>query len=286
MKSFKLEKSWRSSGTGNTTFNATGNFSVPFGKSVIGITGRGGTGTAAGSSPGNPNPPNATNYNPYVPGFTNPPSGNTVLVAGTAGNYVPPSGNTVLVAGTSEYTNSPNPTYYNPYVPAYTNPGSYGPPQFIPGYTDPNYGYAYSGFYIIGDYYPGNYVGASGGNVLVAGNPGNYVAATPTYYNPYVPGYTNSPNATYYNPYVAGNYVSPSGGNVAVAGNATPPNPTTYNPATPGTSTTVLGVYFPGGASSTASVIPLTTVNADAYTWPSSYSVTVPSGGYITIQVL
>ena len=269
MKSFKLEKSWRSSGTGNTTFNATGNFSVPFGKSVISITGRGGTGTAAGSSPGNSNPPNTTYYNPYVAGYTNPPSGGNVLVAGTAGNYVPPSGGNVLVAGTAAYDNPPTPGNLVPGAPAYNNPGSYGPPIFIPGNYDPNSGYSYSGFYIIGPYYPGNHVDATP-PYYNAPTPGNHVPANPTYYNPYVAGYTNPP----------------SGGNVLVAGNPGYTNPSTPIPATTGSSTTVLGVYFPGGVGGAASEIPLTTVNADAYTWPSSYSVTVPSGGYITIQVL
>ena len=61
--SFGLARTWRASGTGTQTFNAAGNYSIPYGRYQITVTGRGGTGTAA--IPGNPN------YNPYVPGNPN-----------------------------------------------------------------------------------------------------------------------------------------------------------------------------------------------------------------------
>jgi len=60
---FTLEKTWRASGVGTTNFNAPGNFTIPYGRNVINVSGAGGTGTAA--VPGN------LNYNPIVPGNLN-----------------------------------------------------------------------------------------------------------------------------------------------------------------------------------------------------------------------
>jgi hypothetical protein len=264
MKSFNLEKSWRSSGTGNTTFNATGNFTVPFGKSVIGITGRGGTGNPGSYSPGGTNSPFYLAGNPGNPnpGGSNPPNAGSF----TAGFSNPP--------GEGTYT-AGDPPGLGAYTPGNPNPGGSNPGEYVPGYVDPSYGYGYSGFYIGGNPNPG---GENPGSFTPGppGNPPSYTPGPPGNLNPgsFTPGNPGNPNPPGSNPpnaswYVAGNYDDPS-----------------YSPGTPGTPTTVLGVYFPGGASGTASVIPLTTVNANAYTWPSSYPVTVPSGGYITIQLL
>lgn len=57
---FKLEKTWRATGVGSTTFNTPSNFNIPFGKYEILVSGRAGT--------GNPNTPgNLASYNPLVP---------------------------------------------------------------------------------------------------------------------------------------------------------------------------------------------------------------------------
>lgn len=59
--SFKLEKTWRSTGVGTQTFNSSGNITIPFGKYEILVSGRG--------QSGNPNTPgNIAGYNPIVPG--------------------------------------------------------------------------------------------------------------------------------------------------------------------------------------------------------------------------
>jgi hypothetical protein len=59
----------------------------------------------------------------------------------------------------------------------------------------------------------------------------------------------------------------------------------TYNPVTnTGSSTNVLGISFPGGVGTTASYIPSTTVQPSILPkYRNSTSVTVPSGGYVTI---
>lgn len=57
---FKLEKTWRATGVGTTTFNSPGNFTIPFGKYEVLVSGRAGT--------GNPNTPGTiSGYNPIVP---------------------------------------------------------------------------------------------------------------------------------------------------------------------------------------------------------------------------
>lgn len=91
---FKLEKTWRATGVGSTTFNTPGNFTIPFGKYEILVSGRAGT--------GNPNTPGTiSGYNPTVPSTisgSNPstPSNisgyNTVSPGNPTGVYNPGSG--------------------------------------------------------------------------------------------------------------------------------------------------------------------------------------------------
>lgn len=251
MKGFKLEKTWRSSGVANTTFNASGNFSVPFGKSVIGITGRGGTGNPSSYTPGTTNPavyePGNTNPPVFTPGNTNPPSytpGNTNSPTYTPGNY---AGETF-----SEATYTSNIDYGSNYNVSYCSGGSCPSPySFGDGYFYQSVDYSCSPYYNPGSTTPGTT------------NPGYYSAGTTN------PGSTNpgSTNPAYYAP----------GTN----------NPAYYDPGSTGTPTTVLGVYFPGGAiGSVAPTIGVTPVNPYSYTYPNSYSITVPTGGYITIQLL
>ena len=119
---FGLEKTWRASGTGTTTFNAPGNYTIPYGRYDITVEGRGGTGTAASPGnyvPGNANPPNAGNY---VPGNANPPNPASPNPP-NAGNYVP--GNPT--PATPGNPTPPNPGSYTPGNPTPPNPGSYTP---------------------------------------------------------------------------------------------------------------------------------------------------------------
>ena len=95
---FGLEKTWRASGTGTFTFNAPGNFSVPYGKSDITVEGKGGTGEAEVVGNPNYNPPvdgNIASYNPDTGGNfanNNPPETNIAnynpVIAGTGGNPI------------------------------------------------------------------------------------------------------------------------------------------------------------------------------------------------------
>ena len=130
MRGFFLEKSWKASGTGTTTFNTSSNIDIPYGKYSITVEGKGAS--------GNPNIPGNSNYNPGSPGNllgTNP---------GTPGTYsqfvpaqfiqFPPAiggGNKTLYLPDRTFYNPPtagNPIY-NPYSPgnyASTNPSTPG----------------------------------------------------------------------------------------------------------------------------------------------------------------
>ena len=70
---FGLEKTWRSEGVGSYSFNAPGNFTVPFGKSKITVSGKGGTGNAEVSS-------TVASYNAStVASYNSPSPGSPVL---------------------------------------------------------------------------------------------------------------------------------------------------------------------------------------------------------------
>jgi hypothetical protein len=64
-------------------------------------------------------------------------------------------------------------------------------------------------------------------------------------------------------------------------------NPTVYpfTPGIPGTPTTVLGVYFPGGVAGVAPYVPETVVNYWDYPDNATYPVTVPTGAYIVVKI-
>jgi hypothetical protein len=247
--SFGLQKTWRASGTGTQTFNSSGNYPIPYGRYQITVAGRGGTGTAA--VPGNPN------YNPYVPGN---PIYNPVIPGNP--NYNP------------YYPGNPN---YNPYYPGNANynpyyPGNfnYNPQYYVEGF----YSYFYDD-YVPGYFVPGNITGSnpgSGGNYAGAnpGSGGNYAGANP--------GSGGNPSGS--NPSSGGNY---AGANPASGGNFAGNNPTT--PAVPGSPATALGVTMPGSNSggTPAPVTPATLVSYYSYPDNTTYPVSVPSGGYVTI---
>lgn len=152
---FTLEKTWRSAAPSTTTLNASGNFTVPYGKYDISIYGYGGT----------PIPGNVSGYNDYynyifVPATTNP---GPVSYTGTissyqsvnlyGGNPIPGgsyySGN---FSGSGPSCPSPYAIAFNGYPPGngftqYTNFScSPGPPVYTPAYSygnlvpgNPNY---------------------------------------------------------------------------------------------------------------------------------------------------
>ena len=156
---FKLEKTWRATGVGSTTFNSSGNFTIPFGKYEILVSGRAGTGnpdtpgnlaaynptvpsTLAGYNPDSPS--NISSYNTLTPGNPtgvynpNTPGGN---VAGynrdgggnVAGYNNPVPGGFLLVTYIQQYLaavpgapgNLTYPTQYNP--PGGSNLAGYNP---------------------------------------------------------------------------------------------------------------------------------------------------------------
>lgn len=193
----------------STTFNAPGVYVAPYGKTVVRIGGRGGTG----------NSPTGGNYagedyagtNDPAYGGVNPPD---------YGGIGPPTGHTTW------YQTFPGGDYYsdNPYLYG-QNPSS--------GYYAPNDNYwtnSYSVYYTPGEPYY---------------NPGN------PYYNPGTDYYT-----PYYNPYVPGN---------------------AYPPANIG------GVTFPGGSASSLAPVVGMTSTAISYA-PAGLSISVPPGGYITVD--
>jgi hypothetical protein len=61
---------------------------------------------------------------------------------------------------------------------------------------------------------------------------------------------------------------------------------TSYTPGNPGASTTVLGVFFPGGAVSTlAPTVSPTLVDYERFPDNANYPVAVPPGGQIVIKI-
>ena len=173
-----------------------------------------------------------------------------------------------------------NPTYYNTYYPqvvGYYNTTYYNP--VIPG--NANYNPNIPGNANYNPYVPGNanaagnnppsggnfggYNSPTGGNVVTASN---YVAATPN-----TPAYNNT--ATY-SAFVEGtSYTNP-----VVAGT------TAYTPYVVGnaaSSTNILGVTLPGGATATAApVVGYVTLAIDYSA--AGIPITVPPGGYVKIK--
>jgi hypothetical protein len=205
--SFGLQKTWRASGTGTQTFNAAGNYSIPYGRHQITVTGRGGTGTAA--VPGNPNynpvvPGNAY-YNPYVPGNPN------------YNPYTPGNPASYYAGFYMDVTYSP---FFGGYIPSYYipgNPSSYNPgsPGNVSGYN-PSSGGNYAG---TNPSSGGNYANTNPTTPAVPGNastalgitlPGSNTGGTPAPATPatLVSYYSYPDNATYPVSVPSGGYVT------------------------------------------------------------------------------
>ena len=307
---FLLEKTWKASAGSTTTFNTPGNIVIPYGRSDIVVTGRGGTGIGSGPSTiagYNPSTPGTLTYNPIsggnfsfsyspTPAYTeyNPPSGGNY-----AGGNPPSGGNFAGYNAATPGNPNFNPGFAGMYVAQYTVL-NFAAPRYDYPYTTYNLAesaanpcpspsvYTEPGYYQSTTYsctphtFPGNIIGYNPntpGEIVY--NP--YSEGTATY-NPISPGnpyyVPAEPGSSVYNPVSGGNF---AGGNPAVPGNAN------YNLGTspvPGTPTTVLGVTMPGGnPGSTAAVVSPTTINRYAFPDGATYPVTVPTGSYVTIVV-
>lgn len=241
---------------GSYTYNAPANFTIPYGRAKFAVTGRAQPGNP--STPGNfagVNPPTPGNYagtNPPEPGFSgvNPPEpGN---YAGTnPGSPVPGNTNASATNWYAIYS-------YNDGFPnfSFNLQGGFSPSGSCPSPFDQYYVTPLYNVYSIVNY-----------DCLY--NPSTFSPGNPIY-NPETPGYPFSNNPTpgydFFNPESPGNPFFNF-----VAGN-------------PGSSFSVGNVFFPGGNSdSSAPLVPSTTV-AISYT-NSGLSLSVPSGGYVTITV-
>ena len=131
MRGFSLERSWRTGGTGNTQYNTSGTFVVPFGKQFTQISGAGVPGTPASFTPASP-----ASYYAGAP---------AVYYAGAPAVYY---------AGAT----GPNNTILGVTFPGGTagNPGAYVNPTTI----DTNYTYVYPNSYAIPN--------LSGGYVIIS----------------------------------------------------------------------------------------------------------------------
>lgn len=289
---FKLEKTWRATGVGTTTFNSPGNFTLPFGKYEVLVSGRAGTGnpntpgtisgynpivpsTVSGSNP--PTPSNISGYNTISPGN---PTG--VFNAGSGGNlagYTQSGGNlagynattsggfnvTEYIARYDTYlegvsSNTPTGTYNPPsggtgagYNPVVPGTSNYNPPT--PGQTAT----IWSISNVCEPYFGGTYVEQGVYNTLFT----EYNLVTFWNANEQCP--APSSNSVTYNP-TPGNISGsnpPSGGtqnfNPFVSGNQ---NWNAFNPGTP--TTYLLEFYFNNG---------FTTI------CPAPYTVFTPGGG-------
>jgi len=203
----------------------------------------------------------------------------------TSGTYNPRYGKQkVYVTGKAgDGSTSPGYDYYNtvpgvPSSPTPPTPGTVNP--YIPASSSPastNWGgFAFQS--------RGNPPAYTVQNPPMYGS-GSQPASYYTYYNTY---YNNGDYdwVHYYN-----TYTPASGGNTNPP-TANPPN-TAYNPTYPyagtyspyfstGTNMNVLGVTFPGGYGGTAPTVSSTLTN-NVPNYGTSYTVTVPTGGYVTI---
>jgi hypothetical protein len=254
------------------TFNASGTYYPPYGKTSFLLQGQGQPGNATtGGTYANTNPGSGgnANYNPYVAGNAN----YNPVVAGNA-NYNP------VVAGNANYNpvvpgnyagvnGGVNQSYIDNAVPgSYTSSTTYGSAANCPSsYSTSSGNQYYSATYFCTPYY----------------NPstgGNYANTNP----PTGGNYANTNAST------GGNYANTnagSGGNVAGYNTYYPGN-ANYNTVVPGNSgspSSVLGVSLPGGAADTAApIIGYVPVSIDYTT--SGISITCPPGGYVKIQNL
>jgi hypothetical protein len=305
---FDLEKTWRSSGNGIFNFTSSGNVTLPYGRSVVKISGKGADGNFASPSTQNyslnytVNAYSTPTYSPtgvYNP-VTHPAVYNTPTYGG--GTYNSPSTQnpyTITNYGSKNYYQTPG--TQNPYS---VNPGS-------PGGATGNYNIKYT--FLCCQYkitygtiynaptnptYSGGNYNATNYSVLNYNSPtyGGGTYNSPSTQNPYnvtygtVSGYTTSGgNQNYTKTYVPSTY-----------GYGTPTATGTYNAATPaaaGGYSVVMGVYIPGGPAGTNSpnyissaspYISPTEINYYSYPDNATYPVSIPTppnNASITVEI-
>jgi hypothetical protein len=238
------------------TLNSTGTWPIPYGKGVISLSGRGGTGTASNQSGGNvASYGNAYNYvisygNAYYV-VDQPSNSYTAVDQPSTQYYIYHPGNTV---NTYVYTE-----YYSSVQDPYSGDVTDGPSGTNYNHSCPSPTYVKFGYT---SYYCEDYITSTT-------NSGTYeVAYNPTYYK-------TAYNPTYYKVAYNPDYIG-------TAYNDPTYNPTYWNTATTGTPMNVAGVTFPGGYGGTGTVI---TTNVSIPYSSSGLSVTIPSGGYVNITV-
>ena len=282
--------------TASATFNAPTVYVPPYGKTVVRIGGRGASGnsTTGGTCAGT-NPTTGGNY-----AGTNPTTGGNYAGTNpsTGGNY---AGTNPATGGNYAGTNPGNPNWSEA-ICSWISPWTATPNTTPSGTFKCNQPYSFSGVSPTGNqvswsgtvcqtttwnatngytyhygYSTGIHLGVPNADVIDTSDwhyRGNYscTGSNPgtAYYNPTVPGnaYYNpvSPGYAYYNPTVPGNaYYNPT-----VPGNA-------------GTPTNIGGVYFPAGAADSLAPVVSQTITVNQYS-SSGINITVPPGGYVTID--
>ena len=256
MKGFSLERSWRTGSTGNTQYNTSGTFVVPFGKQFTQISGAGVPGTPASYYGGAPSSYYAGAPSSYYGGAP------SVYYAGAPASYY---------AGSSPY-----------YAPASYSPGSYLYIYVTAFYNDP------TPYAVFAD---GNQYSCPGGPYYYA-SPGAYTSwtCTPIYgpgtYNPaqYFPGspasyYGGAPSS--YTPAIPSSYYAGAPSSYYAGA------PAVYYAGATGPNNTILGVTFPGGPAGVAGpyVTPTTVDTNYTYIYPNSYAIPNLSGGYVIVSV-
>lgn len=269
---FTLEKTWRASGVGTTTFNAPGNFAIPYGKNKITVTGKGAAGVAG----------NIATYNP--PTYPYAPYNSPTYPAGT---YNPPA----YPVATYSPPTYPGATYNPPSYPV----GTYNTPTYptatyqpVPGnaatYNPAGAYYSYSGtVYFYGFGYPYSYTDASdyGYDCPAPYSYGAYLptygpfGGSATYYYCSVSGYYSGEVASYNPPGTGPATYNTVPGNIA-SYNKIPGNAITYNMA-PGNAATynkipgnIASYNITPGNPSTYNTVP---GNAESYGPVYSYTV-------------
>lgn len=266
--------------TTTTTFNAPGVYIPPYGKTVVTVGGQGAPGNAAsGGNAAGTNPSSGGNYaGTYSPvggnyAYTNPttpgnyagtnPGGFYVSSYYTTTDFVYPGYTTNGTQNTVWSYNTVNISgYFNAYgIPYYNIPINY----YVVSYASVYQQYSYNNQIVNG--VPSPYIQSPNSTTNYASL--SYVAGA-AYYNPSTPGNAVynpvSPGYAYYNPTVPGN--------------------TNYNPTVPGTAGgdyVLGGVTLSGGAVGTSAPVVSPTPSQLVYNGVSGITITVPTGGYVTV---
>jgi hypothetical protein len=276
------------------TFNSSGSYNPKYGKKKIIITGKGGDGffvasninpyIPAGATPGNWDGGNNSYYNnptpvsgapasfyPGVPSSFYPGVPSSFYPGDLGGNFANWNYTTQVVANGTNAVYTPGGTTLVGYY-SNTNPSGNSNPS-VPWYTtnDPTYT-------------PGN-LNFAPTEVITGSN------VNPPISSSFYPGVASSFNPGVPSSYFAGNSPYSIAGTL-VPGNANyypptpyPATPSTSNPAysNTGPSSNIDNVSLPGGYGSAATVSN-TSLNLRPYD-KNTKSVTVPSGGYVTVTI-